>query len=201
MAASAKPGELPGEREVASGHGGHSPDFLGEGDLMIVPSQATKARTAFLALDFATYIVENFSHDGAVVERASDAMASARAAGLPVFHVVHEAMRDQIHPLLAPVGDESVLAKTTMGAFATTNLHERLQASGVGRVVIAGVATSGWRRRGRCCPPPGGRTTSATRSPSAPTPVTTPTRRCIPRCSTSPSSRTVGSGSGALPAW
>jgi hypothetical protein len=40
--------------------------------------------TAFLALDFATYIVENFSHDPAVAERASNALASARAAGLPV---------------------------------------------------------------------------------------------------------------------
>jgi hypothetical protein len=39
-------------------------------------------RTAFLALDFATYIVENFSHDAAVAERASSALASARAAGL-----------------------------------------------------------------------------------------------------------------------
>jgi hypothetical protein len=36
--------------------------------------------TAFLALDFATYIVENFSHDPAVAERASNALTSARAA-------------------------------------------------------------------------------------------------------------------------
>jgi nicotinamidase-related amidase len=105
--------------------------------------QATPARTAFLALDFATYIVENFSHDPAVAERASSALASARTAGLPVFHAVHEAMRGQIHPLLAPVGDEPVLAKTTLSAFASTNLHELLQASGVSRIVIAGVATSG----------------------------------------------------------
>ena len=105
--------------------------------------QGTKTRTAFLALDFATYIVENFSHDAAVAENASKALAAARAAGLPVFHVLHEAMLGQIHPLPAPVGDEPVLGKTTLGAFATTDLHELLQASGVGRVVIAGVATSG----------------------------------------------------------
>jgi nicotinamidase-related amidase len=104
---------------------------------------AHQTRTAFLALDFATYIVENFSHDAAVAERASSALASARAAGIPVFHVLHEAMLGQIHPLLAPVGDEPVLGKTTLGAFATTDLHELLRASGVGRVVIAGVATSG----------------------------------------------------------
>jgi nicotinamidase-related amidase len=110
---------------------------------MTPASQEAKPRTAFLALDFVTYIVENFSHDAAVVDRASTALASARAAELPVFHVVPEPMRDQIHPPLAPVGDEPVLGKTTIGAFATTNLQDLLRASGVGRVIIAGVATSG----------------------------------------------------------
>ena len=110
---------------------------------MTLASQTKTARTAFLALDFTTYIVENFSHDDAVAERASNALASARAAGLPVVHVVPATMRDQIHPALAPAGDEPVLEKTTIGAFATTNLHELLQASGVGRVIVAGVATSG----------------------------------------------------------
>jgi nicotinamidase-related amidase len=108
---------------------------------MSLSGQATG--TAFLALDFATYVVENFSHDPAVAEHAADALAAARAAGVPVIHVVPDRMRDQIHPLLAPAGDELVLGKTTIGAFATTNLHELLQAAGVGRVIIAGVATSG----------------------------------------------------------
>jgi nicotinamidase-related amidase len=99
--------------------------------------------TAFLALDFATYIVENFSHDPAVAERASAALASARAAGLLVIHVVPAMMQDQIHPALAPVENEPVLTKTSIGAFATTNLQELLQAAGISRLIIAGVATSG----------------------------------------------------------
>jgi len=99
--------------------------------------------TAFLALDFATYIVENFSHDPAVSERASAALASARAAGLPVMHVVPAMMHDQIHPALAPVENEPVLTKTSISAFATTNLQELLQAAGITRLIIAGVATSG----------------------------------------------------------
>jgi nicotinamidase-related amidase len=111
--------------------------------VLTLASETETARPAFLALDFTTYIVENFSHDAAVAQRASNALASARAAGLPVVHVVPATMRDQIHPALAPAGDEPVLEKTTIGAFATTNLHELLQASGVGRVIIAGVATSG----------------------------------------------------------
>ena len=110
---------------------------------MTMADRTTPARTAFLALDFATYIVENFSHDTAVAANASNALASARAAGLPVFHIVHEAMLGQLHPLLGPVGDEPVLGKSTVGAFATTDLDARLRAAGVEQVVIAGVATSG----------------------------------------------------------
>lgn len=110
---------------------------------MTLDSRKATVRTAFLALDFATYIVENFSHDAVVAERASSALALARAAGLPVIHVVSAGMRDQIHPALAPEGDEPVLSKTTIGAFATTDLNELLQSSGVGRVIVAGVATSG----------------------------------------------------------
>ena len=106
-------------------------------------SDESKTRTAFLALDFATYIVENFSHDATVTARAASALASARAAGVPVIHVVPEQLRDQIHPRLAPAGDEPVLGKATIGAFATTDLDDRLRAAGIGRVVIAGVATSG----------------------------------------------------------
>jgi hypothetical protein len=50
---------------------------------MTLDSQTTTVRTAFLALDFVTYIAGNFSHDAAVAERASSALASARAAGMP----------------------------------------------------------------------------------------------------------------------
>jgi len=60
-----------------------------------------------------------------------------------VMHVVPAGMQDQIHTALAPIEDEPVLTKTSMSAFASTNVHERLQASGVGRIIIAGVATSG----------------------------------------------------------
>lgn len=38
---------------------------------------------------------------------------------------------------------EPVLGKTSLSAFATTNLDEMLRQSGVGQLIIAGVATSG----------------------------------------------------------
>ncbi|WP_020572778.1 cysteine hydrolase [Parafrankia discariae] len=110
---------------------------------MTITSTPTTLPTAFVALDFTEYIVGRFSHDPAVAERAAHAMTLARRAGMPVFHVVPESMVDDIHPLLAPIDDEPVLSKTTIGAFATTGLHDLLQRAGVRQIVIAGVATSG----------------------------------------------------------
>jgi nicotinamidase-related amidase len=52
-------------------------------------------------------------------------------------------MQEQIHPLVAPEAGEAVLGKTSFSAFATTNLDERLRELGVGKLIIAGVATSG----------------------------------------------------------
>lgn len=100
-------------------------------------------RTAFLALDFAAYIVENFSHDDGVAKQGAAALAAARRAGLPVIYVVPNGMQEQIHPLMAPAAGEPVLGKSSIGAFATTDLDERLRQSGVGRLIVAGVATSG----------------------------------------------------------
>jgi nicotinamidase-related amidase len=108
-----------------------------------VTGQPDATRTAFLALDFARYIVENFSHDDGVAGQASAALGAARGAGLPVIHVVPNGMQDQIHPLMAPAPGEPVLGKSSIGAFATTDLGERLREAGVGTLIVAGVATSG----------------------------------------------------------
>ena len=99
--------------------------------------------TALVALDFTTYVVEHYSHDAGVAERAARALKLARAASLPVFHVVPEPRRADIHPLLAPAADEHVLGKTTIGAFATTPLHHLLQDAGIAQIIVAGIATSG----------------------------------------------------------
>ena len=94
---------------------------------MTTNSQDGAMRTAFLVLDYATYIVENFSHDGAVAQRAAVALAGARQAGLPVIYVVPDGMQDQIHPLVAPAAGEPVLGKKSLSAFATANLDEMLR--------------------------------------------------------------------------
>jgi nicotinamidase-related amidase len=99
--------------------------------------------TAFVALDFTTHVVENYSHDDGVAERAAQALKLARASSLPVFHVVSARRRADIHPMLAPAAGEYVLGKTTIGAFATTPLHLLLQDAGIGQIIVAGIATSG----------------------------------------------------------
>ncbi len=106
-------------------------------------SQDNATGTAFLVLDYASYIVENFSHDAAVARQAAAALAAARRAGLPVSYVVPDGMQGQIHPLVTPVTGEPVLGKKSLSAFATTNLDEMLRQAGTGHLIIAGVATSG----------------------------------------------------------
>jgi nicotinamidase-related amidase len=108
-----------------------------------VNSRDGTTRAAFLLLDYATYIVENFSHDESVAKHAASALAAARGAEMPVIHVVPDQMQQQIHPLVTPVAGEPVLGKTSFSAFATTDLDERLRELGVGKLIMGGVATSG----------------------------------------------------------
>jgi nicotinamidase-related amidase len=110
---------------------------------MTAASAGGETRTAFRPIDFVSYIVDNFSHDDTVAEHAAAALGAARRTGLPVLHVVPAPMAGQIHPLLTPAPGEPVLGKSSVSAFATTDRDQRLREAGVGRVIIAGVATSG----------------------------------------------------------
>ncbi|GAA3218727.1 cysteine hydrolase [Actinocorallia longicatena] len=110
---------------------------------MTTDGSAGRTGTAFLTLDFATYIVDNYSHDPGVAQNAAKALRAARDAGMPVFHVAPGPMTEQLHPLVERGPHEPVLAKSTFSAFAGTDLDQRLRDAGVGRIVIAGVATSG----------------------------------------------------------
>jgi nicotinamidase-related amidase len=78
-----------------------------------------------------------------VAKHAAAALGAARGAGLPVVYVVPDGMQEQVHPLVAPAAGEPVLGKTSFSAFATTNLDELLREQGVGKLIVAGVATSG----------------------------------------------------------
>jgi nicotinamidase-related amidase len=81
-------------------------------------------------------------------------LESFRAAGEPVVHLRHvwdapdaEFMRPgthgvEIHPEVAPVGDEPVIDKEAPNGFLGTPLEQTLRELGADRVVIAGMMTS-----------------------------------------------------------
>jgi len=76
----------------------------------------------------------------------------ARRHGVPVFHVVHHGRAGaplfdpggpgaRIIAGLEPTADEDVIAKSLPNAFAGTDLHDRLQATGRKELIVAGFAT------------------------------------------------------------
>lgn len=91
-------------------------------------------------------------HDGdAVLARVADLLARARARHVPVLHVQHDGGTGdalerltpgwEIHPAVAPRSGEPVIEKSRCSAFPGTDLHERLQARGITRLVVAGMQT------------------------------------------------------------
>jgi nicotinamidase-related amidase len=130
------------------------------------------AKSALLLMDFQNAIVSMVGEGApALLERAQQARAAAKAAGMAVMHVRvaftdadYAAISERnksfsalgksrfitdgsaaaaIHLALAPASDEEVFAKKRVGAFSTTNLAERLKARGIDTLVLSGIATSG----------------------------------------------------------
>lgn len=87
------------------------------------------------------------------VKQIAAALAWARAAKLPVVHVVHESRNPgatvfapgspalEIHPDARPAPGEPVVQKHLPGSFTGTPLEALLRARGVDRVVLAGFMT------------------------------------------------------------
>ena len=108
-------------------------------------------RTAVLIMDFQQRIIANVATEPvAVVENAARALASARAAGIPVIYVVHRggpfaeyAPDVELHEGVAPAEGELVITKVRPGPFSTTALDVTLREMGRDNLVIMGVATSG----------------------------------------------------------
>ena len=49
----------------------------------------------------------------------------------------------QVHPDVAPLAGDTVVRKTRVGAFSTTDLEEQLRSKGVRTLFLAGISTSG----------------------------------------------------------
>jgi nicotinamidase-related amidase len=134
-----------------------------------VPETSTQQRSALLVMDLQNAIVARLG-DTAVLDRAAEAVAAARAAGVPVIHVqvafrpgfpevsprnkAFAALRDAggaladpdataAHPAVAPRDDEVVVTKRRVSAFAGSDLDVVLRAAGITDLVLCGIATSG----------------------------------------------------------
>ena len=85
------------------------------------------------------------------LREAAALLERARAAGIPVFHVRHDAGLGspydvtapigQISPEVAPQGDEPVITKAYPSSFVGTDLQTQLEKAGVKDVVLAGFMT------------------------------------------------------------
>jgi nicotinamidase-related amidase len=85
------------------------------------------------------------------LREAADLLARARAAGIPVFHVRHDAGPGtpydvtapigQISPEVAPQAGEPVITKAYPSSFVGTDLQAQLEKSAVKDVVLAGFMT------------------------------------------------------------
>lgn len=85
--------------------------------------------------------------------RAGELLAAARKAGAPIFHVQHLAVQPganffipdtegaKINGCVAPLDGETVVEKNFPNSFRQTDLEEQLKASGVKRLVFAGMMT------------------------------------------------------------
>jgi len=111
-------------------------------------------KTALLLIDIQRGLVEapeGLYQADAVVGRCADLLQRARTAATPIFHVQHDGGAGddlarlspgwQLHESVAPVSGEPVTEKSTSSAFISGELHRRLQAAGITRLIIAGLQT------------------------------------------------------------
>jgi nicotinamidase-related amidase len=109
------------------------------------------ARTALLVIDMQIGLVEGAYQEGPVLDRIADLMDRARRARVPVVHVQHHhatyaplkagASTWHLHPRVAPLEGERVIAKTASDSFHETSLLDELRRLGVNHLVVTGMQT------------------------------------------------------------
>lgn len=94
----------------------------------------------------------NTISDPGVIDRIGVLVERFRAAGAPVFWILHSepGSGDDFDPAsglvrvveaLEPAGHEPTIVKTTINSFTSTDLERRLRAAGVDRLVLCGIRT------------------------------------------------------------
>jgi nicotinamidase-related amidase len=89
-----------------------------------------------------------YDGDG-LLERISGLIKKARACDTPVIYVQHNEAEGlvtnspawNIHPMIAPVGGDTIIQKYKPDSFHETNLHTELMALGIRKVVLVGIQT------------------------------------------------------------
>jgi nicotinamidase-related amidase len=132
----------------------------------------TPARSAALSMDYQAGIVSIYAKDPGLMARARGVLEHARRAGMLVIHVqvgfranlpeisarnlllsaikmspqhrqLFEGAAGAIHPAVAPEGDDIVITKHRVNAFAGTDLDLILRARDIDTLILFGIATSG----------------------------------------------------------
>ncbi len=123
------------------------------------------ADAALLLMDVQAGIVDRLPDPAAYLAAAAETLAAARAAAVPVLHVVvgfrpgfpevsprNQAFRNlkqaapsftEPRPSLPPAAGEVVVVKRRVSAFAGSDLEVVLRAREIRHLVLAGIATSG----------------------------------------------------------
>jgi len=131
------------------------------------------ARTAVLSMDLQSGIVSTYAKDRpGMLSQAASVLQRARSVGMRVIHVqvgfrpklpevgtrnpmfaalkaspqhqqFFEGASGAIHPTVAPQGDDIVITKHRVSAFAGTDLDMILRANDIDTLVMFGIATSG----------------------------------------------------------
>lgn len=118
------------------------------------PEPAALQGSALLMIDFQNTYREGVMRLEGVepaIREAKALLERARAAGIPVVHVRHDAGPGSPYDITAPIGrisdevapqdGEAVITKAYPSAFVGTDLQARLEAAGVKDVIVAGFMT------------------------------------------------------------
>ncbi len=115
---------------------------------------ASLADSALIMIDCQnTYVRGVMALDGVAgaLDEAAKLLARARSAGIPIFHIKHDAGEGspydvraeigQIVEMVAPEGDEAVIVKHYPDSFVQTDLDGRLKAVSARNLLLAGFMT------------------------------------------------------------
>jgi nicotinamidase-related amidase len=106
-------------------------------------------KMAVLIMDYQNrqlgYFPDSFRNE--LLAKANAVLAKARQTGIPVVYVeVRRGERTpetEIHPAVTPQAGETVVTKSRVGPFSTTDLDIILKSRGIDTLVLMGIRTSG----------------------------------------------------------